>query len=107
MGMKNIEGFGTFRKMDKQSVIGFLKAAGTHDPDVLGLHKQKLISPNKSLKLMGYVLMGFGGVLTITVVLAFFGIPLVILGLWLWWFTKKNIAVVEEAYSEYLASAPA
>lgn len=107
MGMQNIEGYGTFRKMDKQSVIGFLKKAGTRDPDVLSLHKQKLIAPNKNLKIAGFGLMGCGAILTITIILAIVGVPVVLIGVWMWRFSVKNIAVVEEAYGEYLASSPA
>ena len=107
MGFQNIEGYGTFGKMNRQRVIGFLKNAGTRDSDVLFLYKQKLIAPNKNLKFVGYALIAFGAVFTVTVILAIVGIPLMILGVWLWWFTRRNISVVEAAYSEYLASQPA
>lgn len=102
MGMKNIEGYGTFRKMDKQSVIGFLKKAGTRDPDVLSLHKQKLIAPNKNLKVGSIGVIMFGAVLIIIPPL---GIAVALIGVWMWRFSAKNIRVVEEAYSEYLASS--
>lgn len=105
MGFQNIEGYGTFGKMNRQRVIGFLKNAGTRNPDVLFLHKHKLIAPNKNLKFVGYGLIVFGAVFTVTVILAIVGIPLMVLGLWLWWFTRRNITVVEEAYGEYLSSS--
>lgn len=56
MGMKNIEGYGQFRKMDKRSVLGSLKATGSRDPDVLLLQKQKLLAPNKSSRFAGLCL---------------------------------------------------
>lgn len=105
MGVQNIEGYGTFRKMDKRSVTGFLKSAATRDPDILLVKKQTLISPNRNLKIAGIGLTVCGAFFTITVILAFFGIPLMLLGAWLWWFAKRNIGVVEAAYSEFVGSA--
>ena len=35
------------------------------------------------------------------------GIPVILLGIWMYRFGEKNIKVVEAAYSEYLASQPA
>ena len=105
MGVKNIEGYGTFRKMDKRSVTGFFKTAATRDPDVLLVKKQTLIAPNRSLKFVGIALTVFGAFLTITMILAFFGIPLMIVGGWIWWFAKRNIGVVEAAYSEYVGAS--
>jgi len=51
--------------------------------------------------------MGCGVLLTLTIVAAFAGIPFGLFGLWIWRFSSKNIATVEEAYTEYLASARA
>lgn len=105
MGLKTIEGYGTFRKMDKRSVTGFFKTAATRDPDILLVKKQTLIAPNRSFKMVGIGLTVFGVLFTITVFLAFFGIPLMIAGAWMWWFGRRNIGVVEAAYSEYIGSS--
>ena len=104
MGLKNIEGYGAFGKMNRQRVIGFLKASGTRDPDILSLQKQKLITPNKNLKVgsFGFIILG---VLLLPLLGA--GIPVILLGIWMYRFGEKNIKVVEAAYSEYLASQPA
>ena len=104
MGLKNIEGYGTFGKMDRQSVIGSLKATGSRDPDVLFLQKKKLITPNKNLKVGSFGMMGLG-VLLLPLLGA--GIPVILLGIWMYRFGVKNIKVVEAAYSEYLTSLPA
>ena len=103
MGLKNIEGYGTFGKMDRQSVIGSFKATGSHDPDVLFLQKKKLITPNKNLKLGSFGMMILG-VLMLPLLGA--GIPVILVGIWMYWFGARNIKVVEAAYSEYLASQP-
>jgi len=107
MALAPTEAAGPFTKLDKQSVIGTLKSTGTRDPDILHAQKQKLLAPSKNLKILSYILMGGGLLFTITVVVAFAGIPLGLFGIWLWRFSSKNIATVEEAFSEYLASAPA
>lgn len=107
MALASTEMTGPFTKLDKQSVLGTLKSIGTRDPDVLYAQKQKLLAPSKSLKTASYVIIGCSVLLTITIVAAFAGIPFGLFGLWIWRFSSKNIATVEAAYSEYLASAPA
>jgi hypothetical protein len=106
MALAPTETAGPFTKLDKQSVIGTLKSIGTRDPDVLHAQKQKLLAPSKNLKMLSYILMGGGLLFTITVVVAFAGIPLGLFGIWLWRFSSKNIATVEAAFSEYVTSAP-
>jgi hypothetical protein len=96
-----------FVKLDKQSVIGTLKATGSRDPDILHAQKQKLLAPNKNLKILSYILIGGGALLTLTFILAIAGIPLALFGLWMWRFSSRNMAAVEAGYSEYLASSPA
>lgn len=103
MGLQNIEGYGTFGKMDRQKVIGFFKASGAHDTDILSLQKQKLITPNKNLKIGSFGFMIIGVLL---LPLLGMGIPLILLGIWMYWFGEKNIKVVEAAYIEYLSSLP-
>jgi len=107
MALVSTDTAGPFTKLDRQSVIGTLKATGTRDPDVLHTQKQKLLAPSKNLKMVSYIVMGCGVLLTITIVAAFAGIPFGLFGVWIWRFSSKNIATVEAAYSEYLASAPA
>ena len=103
MALTQVEHSGPFSKVDKQSVIGTLKAVGSRDPDVLYAQKQKLIAPSKSLKSASYIIIGAGVVLTLTIFAAFAGIPAVIFGIWILRRTSQNIAVVEEAYNEFMA----
>jgi hypothetical protein len=107
MALTHVEGAGPFSKVDKQSVIGTLKAVGSRDPDVLHAQKQKLLAPSQSLKKVAFVVMGGGAVLTITVVAAFAGIPLVLFGIWMWRSSSRNIATVEEAFNGFIAPPPA
>ncbi len=101
------EGGNPFTKLDKQSVIGTLKATGSHDADILHAQKEKLLAPAKNLKILAIIMMVGGGLLTITVILAIAGIPFALFGVWLWRFSSKNIAAVEDGYTEYLASSHA
>jgi hypothetical protein len=99
------EGGNPFTKIDKQSVIGTLKATGSRDADILHAQKQRLLGPNKNLKILSIILIVGGALLSLTVILAIAGIPLALFGVWLWRFSSKNIAAVEAGYTEYLASS--
>lgn len=106
----NIEGYGPFRKMDKQSVTGFLKATGTRDPDILLLKKQALLQPNRLFKRAGIGFVIFSGLFTLimtsfsVVAAAILGGPLILASVYVWRLAKGNIAVVEAAYNEYVGS---
>ena len=94
-----------FTKLDKQSVIGTLKATGSRDPDILYAQKTKLLAPAKHLKLLAIIMAVTGAFFTVTVFLAFVGIPFVLFAWWTWRFSAKNVAVVETAFAEYTGSA--
>jgi hypothetical protein len=93
-----------FAKLDKQSVIGTLKATGSRDPDVLYAQKQKLLTPGKHLRMLGMICIVIGVAFTVTVILAIAGIPSVIFGWWCWRFGTKNNAAVEAGFAEYVGS---
>ena len=94
-------------KLDRQSVIGFLKSTGTRDPDVLHTQKRSLVSAAKFPKLVGVYLMILGALMTAMILLAPIGIPVLIFG---WWMRRrgvKNLEAVEEGYAEYVGATPA
>ena len=105
MGLMPTGPHSQFTKLDKQSVIGSLKACGSRDPDVLFAQKQQLVAPARQLKLLGYILLAGGALFTVTIILSWFGIPLMIFGWWLQRFGKSNIRTVDTAYEEFLVSA--
>jgi hypothetical protein len=107
MGLMPAGARNPFTKMDRQSVIGALKATGSRDPDILYSQKTELLSLAKQLKLCGIICMGGGVFFTLTVILAIFGIPIGIFGWWCWSFGKRNIAAVEAGYAEYIGSSAA
>lgn len=94
-----------FLKLDRAMVIGYLKSTGSHDPDVLHTQKAEILSAAKFPKMAGVYLMVLGGLMTILILTAFIGIPLLILG---WWMRRRgvsNVQVVEAAYAEYVGQA--
>lgn len=105
MGLMPTGPHSQFTKLDKQSVIGSLKACGSRDPDVLFAQKQQLAAPARQLKLLGYICLAGGALFTVTIILSWFGIPLMIFGWWLLRFGKANIQTVDLAYDEFLAAA--
>jgi hypothetical protein len=90
--------------VDKQSVIGTLKATGSQDPDVLHAQKAKLLAPAKNLKILAIILVVVGARFTVAVILAIAGVPFALFGLWLWRFSSKNVAAVELGYAEYVGA---
>jgi hypothetical protein len=96
-----------FLKLDRSTVIGYLKSTGSHDPDVLHAQKAEIVSAAKFPKMVGIYLMVLGGLLTITILGAFIGIPLLGLGWWVRGRGVANLQVVDSAYAEYVGSAHA
>jgi hypothetical protein len=94
-----------FLNLDKQQVIGFLKDTGSRDPDVLHTQKAILVSAAKFPKLVGIYLMVLGALMTVMILTAFIGIPLIGLGWWLRRRGIRNLDTVESGYTEYVAVA--
>ncbi len=93
-----------FLKLDKPTVIGYFKAAGSRDPDVLHSHKASLVSLAKFPKLVGVYLMVMGVGLTLLILTAIIGIPLLGLG---WWVRRRgvqNLELVEQGYAEFVGA---
>jgi len=88
----------------RPQVIGALKASNSTDPDVLLHVKEDLLDQYRPLKMMSLVPIVCGGLISLTVIGAIIGIPLILLGIFLRRKCKRNMATVESAYDEYLAS---
>ena len=93
-----------FTTVNPQTVIGSLKSTGTHDPDVLYAQKEALLAPYKHLKLLAKIGYVTGGLFTIMIFMAWFGIPVLIASWLLWKFQAKQTAAVEAGYAQYVAS---
>ena len=86
----------------KQQIIGALKATGSSDPDVLFACKQELLDQYRPLKTMSFIPMICGALLCLTVIGAFIGVPMMVLGWWVRRKSKRNMTTVEDGFSEYL-----
>ncbi len=96
-----------FLKLDKPTVLGVLKSTGSRDPDVLHAQKASLMSAAKFPKMVGVYLMVVGGLMTVLILTAFIGIPMIGLGWWLRGRGVKNVKLVEDAYNEYVGAVAA
>ncbi|BDC52638.1 hypothetical protein F183_A49530 [Bryobacterales bacterium F-183] len=92
-------------KLDKQQVVGALKATHSNDPDVLFARKEELLADTRRLKLLGIAPIIMGVIMTLTIIGAFVGIPVMIFGFWVRGRLKSNIRVADETYAEFIHAA--
>ena len=95
-----------FSPISQQAAFGTFKEARSTDPDILYAHKETMLAPYKNLKrlaLIGYV---GGGLFTIMIFMAWFGIPVLIASWLLSRFQAKQVANIEAAYAQFLATIP-
>jgi len=88
----------------RPQVIGALKAANSTDPDVLLHLKEDLLDQYRPLKIMSMVPIICGALISLTILGAIIGIPLIVLGVFLRRKCNRNMATVESAYDEYRAT---
>jgi hypothetical protein len=94
-------------KLDRSKVLGYLKAAGSRDPDVLHSQKERLLVAAKFPKHVGLYLMVMGVLCTALILLAPIGIPLIVLGWWMRRRGKRNVELVEAGFAEFTSAAAA
>ena len=95
---------GPFKKIDRQEVIGKLKATGSRDKDVLYAAKMQLLPIAQLPKSGSIIVIIMGALVSLTIYGAVVGIPVVLLGFWMRRLAAKNTEILEAAYSEYIAS---
>lgn len=91
-------------KVEKQQVLGALKACGSHDPDVLYARKEELLADSRKMKILGIFPIIIGVVMCLTIIGAVVGIPAILFG---WWVRKRirtNVETADTAYADYLNS---
>ncbi|HLV26586.1 MAG TPA: hypothetical protein VKZ41_09750 [Gemmatimonadales bacterium] len=89
----------------QQQLVGALKATGSSDPDVLFAAKEATMKVQRQLKLVATGFMLFGAVLTITLLGAPVGLPLLIGAYWLRRKVARNLADADATYGSYVAHA--
>jgi hypothetical protein len=85
-------------------VMGVLRTTGSTDADVLFAATTEFGRPFRNQKLFGLIAIAVGAALGLTVVLVIAGVPLAIAGVWFWHKGNRNTAVIESAYTSYMAS---
>ena len=93
-----------FNLLSREQVMGALKSTGSKDPDVLLAAKEEFASNYRPIKWFGIWGMVCGVLMSLMIVLAPLGIPLFFLGLWWYRRAKKNSALIEATYNEYVAT---
>lgn len=91
-------------KIEKQQVLGALKATGSSDPDVLFARKEELLAESKKMRLLGIVPIVVGVAVSLTIIGAIAGIPAILFGLWVRKRIKTNVETADAAYAAYLGS---
>lgn len=91
-------------KLSHQQVIGTLRSTGSTDPDILFAKKEELLSETRRLKLLGVVPLIAGTILTISLIGAIVGIPMLLVGFSVRKAYKHNIATTDAALAEYMES---
>lgn len=91
-------------KLERQQVIGALKATGSSDPDVLYARKEELLAPSRSMKLLGIAPIIVGIAMSLTIIGAVVGIPAILFGFFIRKRIRTNIRTAESALSEYTAA---
>lgn len=89
-------------KIEKQQVIGALKATGSSDADVLFARKEEMLTESRKMKLLGIFPILVGVDMSLTIIGAVVGVPAISFGLWVKKRMKNNIRTADEAYQEYL-----
>jgi hypothetical protein len=84
-----------------QEVVLALKSTGASDEDVLYAAKTEFAEPFRYQKIWGVCSVAFGLLISLTVVGALLGIPIALLGVWIWRKGTRNLAVVDTAFSRY------
>jgi len=107
MGLMPAGASNPFSSVDQQTAFGTFKASASRDRDVVYAQKETMLAPYKNLKrlaMIGYIA---GGLFTVTIFMAWFGIPVLIASWLLSRFQAKQVANVEAGYEQYLASVHA
>jgi len=94
-------------KLDRQQVMGALKATGSTDPDVLYSKKEEMLIESNRMKLLPVFAFVVGGTMTITIIGAVVGVPILLFGRAVKKTIKNNIETADSALAEYLKTVGA
>jgi hypothetical protein len=107
MGLMPAAGANPFVSIDQQTAFGSFKSFAARDTDVIYSQKETMLAPYKNLKRLAMVGYAAGGLFTIMIFMAWFGIPVLIGSWFLWRFQAKQTNNIEAGHAQYLASIAA
>ena len=90
-----------FALLDKDSVLGWLRALGSHDPDVLERERTELLAPARVSWWTGVVLMIGGSWVCFSSLGIPAGIPVITAAAWLLQRGKRSERAVRDGFAEY------
>jgi hypothetical protein len=85
-------------------VTSVLKGTGSTDADVLYAATAEFGRPFRNQKTYGFVAIGLGAALGLTIGLVVLAIPLAAAGVWFWHKGNRNVALIDHAYIAFMAS---
>jgi hypothetical protein len=91
-------------KIEKQQVIGALKATGSTDPDILFAKKEEMLVETKKVKILPVFAYVVGTAMSLTIVGAVIGIPVILFGRAVSKTIKGNIDTADAGLNEFLSS---
>jgi hypothetical protein len=90
-----------FAPLDKDLVLGWLTATGSHDPDVLERERTELLGPVRRSWWAGAFFMIAGSWVCFTSLGIPAGMPFIAVAAWVLQRGKRNAQAVREAFAEY------
>ena len=91
-------------RIEKQQVIGSLKATGSADPDVLFAKKEEMLIESRRMKFLPTFAYVVGGAMSVTIVGAVVGIPVILFGRAVKKTIRTNQSVADAGLLEYVES---
>jgi hypothetical protein len=90
-----------YARLDKEFVLRVLALIGSYDPDILQAARAKLLLQVRAPKITGALAILGGVALALSRPGALAGLPLLLLGGWLWWRGVRNGAMVNAGFDEF------
>ena len=90
-----------YARLDKEFVLGVLVLIGSYDPDVLQAARARLLLQVRAPKVTGALAILAGAALALSSPGPLAGLPLLLLGGWLWWRGVRNGEMVNAGFEEF------
>lgn len=84
-------------------VTGYLKQANSPDPDILESRRQELVQKQQPMKLGSLVFIVLGAILTISLIGAIVGLPMLIAAGWVQWKVRNNLKTIDSVCQALVA----